>query len=48
MSQDAKKARLFHWLHTPDWTLTSGVLESEKKPHENRVWYLYPGQSALH
>jgi RHS repeat-associated protein len=44
---DVKKARVFHWLHTPDGTLTSGTLESEKMPLENRVWYAYPGQSSF-
>lgn len=39
-------ARLYHWLHTPDGTTAAGVLESEKMPLENRVWYNYPGQAS--
>ena len=42
------RRRSIHWLHTPDGSLTSGTLESEKKPLENRVWYLYPGQRRPH
>ena len=42
---DYTKARIFHWLHTQSQSQTAGVLESEKKPLENRVWYLYPGQA---
>lgn len=43
---DYTKARIFHWLHTPDITTTSGILESTKQPLERRVWYDYAGQSA--
>jgi len=42
---DYTKALLFHWLHDVDTGLTSRVLESTKRPFENRVWYYYPGQS---
>jgi RHS repeat-associated protein len=37
------KAHIYHWLHTAA-NLSSGDLESEKDPLENRVWYQYPGQ----
>jgi YD repeat-containing protein len=47
---DYSKAHIFHWLHSklptlpsPN-TLTSGVLESEKAPLENRIWYAYADQ----
>ena len=43
---DYTKARIYHWLHTPDITTTSGILESTKEPLERRVWYDYAGQSA--
>jgi RHS repeat-associated protein len=43
---DYTKARIYHWLHTPDLTSASGILESTKEPLENRVWYDYAGQSA--
>ncbi|MEW6157602.1 MAG: cysteine peptidase family C39 domain-containing protein, partial [Verrucomicrobiota bacterium] len=42
---DYSKARVFHWLHTPDLTGAIGTLESFKEPFENRVWYNYPGQT---
>ena len=42
-------AKLIHWLHTDENDanpLTAGrVPESIKEPLENRVWFLYPGQS---
>ena len=41
---DYTKARLYHWLHSLDWGSATGVLESEKEPLENRVWYNYDGQ----
>ncbi len=44
---DYTKAKVYHWLHTPDLSSTSGVLESVKEPLEGRVWYNYPGQSAV-
>ena len=42
---DYTRARVFHWLHDLNITVCSGVLESEKKPLENRVWYNYPNQT---
>jgi RHS repeat-associated protein len=41
-------ARLYHWLHSPDYQMAIGILESEKMPLENRVWYNYPGQAQLY
>jgi YD repeat-containing protein len=37
---------VYHWLHTGDESTTSRVLESLKKPLENRIWYNYPDQAA--
>jgi RHS repeat-associated protein len=43
---DYTKARLYHWLHLAGTdTTVSGVLESQKNPLENRVWFSYPGQA---
>jgi len=43
---DYTKAHIFHWLHEPPgFSLTSGVLESEKTPFENRLCYLYYGMT---
>jgi RHS repeat-associated protein len=41
---DYTKAKVYHWLHTPDMASTAGILESVKEPLENRVWYAYAGQ----
>jgi YD repeat-containing protein len=41
---DYNKARLYHWVHMGN--NAGGILESERKPFENRVWYSYDGQSA--
>lgn len=38
-------ARLYHWLHSADMQMATGILESEKPPLENRIWYNYPGQA---
>jgi RHS repeat-associated protein len=37
--------RVVHWLHSDDFASAARVIESEKQPLENRVWYNYPGQS---
>ena len=37
-----ESAEVTHWLWN---TLVSGIPRARKKPLENRVWYLYPGQS---
>jgi len=42
---DYTKARIYHWLHSIDSSLTSGILESTKEPLEGRVWYAYPAQT---
>ncbi len=39
-------AHVFHWLHSDDMNSTTGVLESEQQPLENRVWYSYDGQPS--
>lgn len=42
---DYAKARLTHWLHGVNTSVSVAVKESEKQPLENRVWYSYPGQT---
>ena len=43
------KAHIYHWLHSGvNENVASGVLESEKDPLENRVWYQYPGMATSH
>lgn len=42
---DYTKAKITHWLLTPDGSATSGIAASEKMPLENRVWYSHLGQS---
>src|SRR5204863_2570419 len=45
---DYSKAKIYHWLHTPDLVSTSGILESTKSALEGRVWYDYgPGAAYL-
>jgi RHS repeat-associated protein len=41
---DYSKARIYHWLHGPNWASAIGILESYKEPFENRIWLNYPGQ----
>jgi RHS repeat-associated protein len=41
---DYTKARITHWAYNSDGTV-SGIAASEKAPLENRVWYVYLGQS---
>jgi YD repeat-containing protein len=45
---DYTRARIYHWLHSSDYSSSIGVLESEKMPLENRVWYNYAGQPQNH
>jgi RHS repeat-associated protein len=41
-----EKASVYHWLHSfPNTNEASGILESEKKPLEGRIWYNYAGQT---
>ena len=42
------KAKIYHWLHASDLTVCSRVLESQKNPLENRIWYNYPGQVQVY
>ncbi|TAL04809.1 MAG: hypothetical protein EPO07_04705, partial [Verrucomicrobia bacterium] len=43
---DYTKAHIYHFLHTSDPNVVSGLIESEKAPLESRVWRNYPGQTA--
>ncbi len=43
---DYTKAHLYHWQHYGN--LSGGIVESEKAPLENRVWYTYDGQGATY
>ena len=43
---DYTKAKIYHWLHSPNPATTAGILESIKEPLERRVWYIYPGQTS--
>ncbi len=43
-SLDFSKARIKHWLHSPDGARTWHTLESIKHPLERREWFLYAGQ----
>lgn len=43
---DYTKAKIYHWLHHTDLNSAARILESEKDPLEDRVWYNYPGQAA--
>ena len=40
---DHTKAKIFHWLHTADFSSVAGILSSVKEPLEGRVWYDYQG-----
>jgi RHS repeat-associated protein len=42
---DYTKARLYHWLHFTGGVCSS-ILESEKAPLENRIWFTYDGQGS--
>ncbi|MBC8095026.1 MAG: hypothetical protein H7Y43_04365 [Akkermansiaceae bacterium] len=41
---DHRQARLYHWLHLGN--NAGGILESERRPFENRVCYTYDGQNV--
>src|SRR5207248_3568595 len=41
---DYTKARITHWLKSPNGSLVSRTSSSEKAPLENRVWCAYSGQ----
>jgi len=40
-----EKATVYHWLHA-SLNLRSNILETGKKPLENKVWFNYAGQSS--
>ena len=42
---DFSTAHNYHWLHSLDLFNAIGILESQKRPLENRVWYNYDGQA---
>ncbi|MBB3428898.1 RHS repeat-associated protein [Rhizobium sp. BK312] len=44
---DYTKARIRHFVHMPGAAIKGTTIESEKKPLENRVWYVYPGQTEV-
>jgi RHS repeat-associated protein len=44
---DYSKAEVYHWLHTENGSMTSGILESTKEALENRVWFNYDGQNGF-
>lgn len=41
---DYTKAIAYHWIHASDATRIGNSPQSIKRPFENPVWYLYPGQ----
>jgi RHS repeat-associated protein len=41
---DYNKAHIYQWLHSDDWARSARILESEKAPLENRVYYNYQDQ----
>jgi RHS repeat-associated protein len=49
---DISKATLYHWLISPSWDpftyhgASTSLLNSIKRPLENRVWYAYQGQGV--
>ena len=42
---DYNAAEITHWLHEPNTTIMSDVVESYKRPLESRVCFLYPNQT---
>ncbi len=41
---DYTKAHVYQWLHSADWVRTESILETEKAPLQNRIYYNYQGQ----
>lgn len=37
-------ATIYHWVHGDPQDVTSGIIESIKKPLESRIWFKYPNQ----
>lgn len=44
-SQDYSKAEMYHWLHEAGVLDLYGLLQTSKRPLENRVWYSYLNQT---
>ncbi len=42
---DVNSAKITHFLHTPDTSISSDLIESTKSPLEGRVWFNYRGQT---
>ena len=45
-TNDYSKAVIYHFTHADNLTATGPILESIKRPLENRVWFNYPGQGG--
>ncbi|HEY5706535.1 MAG TPA: hypothetical protein VIS96_13265 [Terrimicrobiaceae bacterium] len=43
---DYTKTKVYRFLHARNYTMKSPILEAVKEPHENRVWFNYPGQTS--
>jgi len=45
-TNDYTKAVIYHFTHAQNLNASGPILESIKRPLENRVWFNYPGQGA--
>ncbi len=43
-TSDYTKAHIYQWLHSEDFQRTESILETEKPPLQNRIYYNYQGQ----
>ncbi len=43
-TSDYTKAHIYQWLHSADFQRTESILETEKPPLQNRIYYNYQGQ----
>lgn len=43
-TSDYTKAHVYQWLHSADFQRTESILETEKPPLQNRIYYNYQGQ----
>lgn len=43
-TSDYTKAHIYQWLHSEDYQRAESILESEKAPLQNRIYYNYQGQ----